>query len=209
MATKPATTTVELPKLDIRLVEVRIVGDSPLICHAWSDKAKRLMLDKQMKKAKAPKEAKDPLADYAASLYWLSEKPEDLTPDSIAAGTFGFPTVAFKASAVGACRFIDGFPMTQAKGAFHIMGEFAQIEGTPEMREDMVRLQGNTADIRHRGEFREWATTVTLRYNAAAFSLEQILNLLNTGGFAQGVGEWRPEKGGSFGMFHIATHEGA
>ena len=30
-----------------------------------------------------------------------------------------------------------------------------------------------------------------------------ILMLFNLGGFACGVGEWRAEKGGSFGMFHV------
>lgn len=38
-------------------------------------------------------------------------------------------------------------------------------------------------------------------------SLEQIIGLLNVGGFSNGVGEWRPQKNGSYGMFHVATRE--
>jgi hypothetical protein len=30
------------------------------------------------------------------------------------------------------------------------------------------------------------------------------MNLLNTAGFAVGVGEWRPEKDGQYGMFRVA-----
>lgn len=198
-----APQTVTLPALNLQKIHVRVVGDSPLICHAWSEKAKKQMLDKQMKRARIAKEAKDPWRDFVDSLYWLSEKPEDPTPDDVAAATFGFPVVAFKAAAVGACRFLDGIPMTQARGAFHILGEMAMIEGRPEMREDMVKIAMGTADIRYRGEFREWAATLTVRYNANTLSAEQVVNLLNTGGFAQGVGEWRPERGGSYGMFSV------
>ena len=95
---------------------------------------------------------------------------------------------------------------TTARGAFHILGEFAIIEcdGVPEMREDMVQIGGmsKVADIRYRTEFKRWRTKLTIRYNKKAISREQIINLLNYGGFANGVGEWRPSRDGSFGTFH-------
>ena len=67
---------IELPKLAIQTLKVRLVGDSPLIVHAWSPKALRAMADKQQKKATAGREAKDPWADFCGSLYWLSGRPE-------------------------------------------------------------------------------------------------------------------------------------
>jgi hypothetical protein len=190
---EPKTVALEIPPIDVRTLELTVVGDSPLICHRWSEKAKKQMLDKQMKKAKTAKEAKDPEADFRASLY---EHPD---------GGYGFPCVAFKASAVGACRFSDGIKMTEARGAFHIVGELAKIDGTPTMRDDMVRVGMGTADIRFRGEFKSWRVTLTVKYNAAAISAEQIVNLFNLAGFGVGVGEWRPEKDGSYGRFHVST----
>ena len=91
-------------------------------------------------------------------------------------------------------------------GAFHIDGEFVEINGVPDMREDMVTVGGisRSADIRYRGEFKEWDATFAVRYNAAVVSLEQLVNLFNLGGFCCGLGEWRAEKGGCYGMFHIA-----
>jgi len=194
MAT-PANTTqsISLPKIDLRMLHIRLIGDSPLICHAWSDKAKKMMLDKQMKKAKAAKEAKDPEQDFRDSLYHLP------------GGRFGFPVVAFKAAAVSACRFSDGMKMTEARGAFHIGAEMAEIHGEPTPREDMVRVGMGTADIRYRGEFKKWHVDLAIRYNAGAMSAEQIVNLFNIAGFGVGVGEWRPEKDGSYGMFHVAS----
>ncbi len=182
---------IVLPRLNIQHMEIRLVGDSHLICHAWSLKARQLMLDAQMKKAKLAKEPKDPEADFRGSLY-----PH---PD----GGYGFPAVAFKSAAVDACSHVDGITKVEARGAFHIVSDMVKIDGDPQSRQDMVRVGMGTADIRYRGEFKEWSCKLRIRYNANVLSAEQIVNLLNTAGFAIGVGEWRPQRDGSFGMFHV------
>ena len=79
------------------------------------------------------------------------------------------------------------------------------IEGKSNMREDMVRIGMGTADVRYRPEFKEWRVKLPIRYNEDAISLDQIVNLFNLGGFGVGIGEWRPEKRGVHGMFHVAT----
>lgn len=200
--TKPATTDVgvgvELPRLNIMRVEVTLVGDTPLIMHKWSEKARKEMLDKQMKRAKLAKEAKDPERDFRDSIYIIGKEGDK--------EIYGFPVIGFKASAVTACTSIGGITKVQARQAFHIDGEFAVIEGSePRMREDMVRVGMGTADIRFRGEFWPWWTTLTIAHNANVMSAEQILNMLNTAGFGVGVGEWRPEKDGQYGRFHVAN----
>lgn len=207
MATKMKTEerAISIPSLDIRLVEIKLVGDSPLICHAWSTKAKQEMLGKQMKKAKMAKEAKDPFRDYCESLHWVSPMPDNPKQSDVDKAEFGFPVVAFKSAAVDACSHVDGMTKVLARGAFHIIGEMAVIDGHPVMREDMVRIGMGTADIRYRGEFQKWSTKLTVRYNTSVISTEQIVNLFNVAGFAIGVGEWRPQRSGSCGMFHIAT----
>ena len=197
---------IDIPAIKIEEFFLKIVGDSPLISHAWDEKAKKMMLDKQMKKATSGKEAKDPFADFCNSLYWLTEKPEKPTMEDVLKARFGFPTIAFKAAAVDS-GYQQGVleKKTTARGAFHIIGEYAEINGTPEMREDMVRIGMGTADIRYRGEFKDWSTVLHIRYNANAMSVEQIVNLFNVAGFACGVGEWRPQKDGSYGCFHVAS----
>ena len=194
---------VEIPKIDVRKLALRVVGDSPLITHRWSEKAKRQILDKQMKKGKQAKEAKDPFRDFIDSLYWLSEQPTQVTEASLAKASFGFPCVGFKAAAVTAASETDGMKMTQARRRFHVDGEFAELKGLPTMREDMVRIGMGTADIRYRGCFQTWETELTISYNAASISPEQIVNLFNLAGFGVGIGEWRCEKDGSYGRFHI------
>ena len=184
---------IQLPKLDVRVITVKIVGDAPLICHKWSEKAKKQILDKQTGKASAGRELKNPEQDFEDSLY---EFP---------GGGYGFPAIAFKNAAVTACTSLGkSITKVAARQAFHICGELVKIEGTPAPREDMVRVGMGTADIRYRGEFPEWSCTLTIRYNARVLTAEQISNMLNTAGFAVGVGEWRSEKDGSFGLFHVA-----
>lgn len=213
MATATKDVPIELPALKIGLMEVTLISDSPLIVHAWSAKAKKEMLDKQMKKPKSAKEAKDPQADFEAAMYRTSD------------GGYGFPSVAFKNAAVTAGTSVAGLTKIQARQAFHILGEDADIIGAfdgsksrvnlvrieggePQMREDMVRVGMGTADLRYRPEFPTWRAKILVRYNENVLSESQILNLLNVAGFAVGVGEWRPEKDGQYGMFHVAAeHE--
>jgi hypothetical protein len=187
----PAAEAMTLPKMNIQSFQITLKGDSSLICHKWSEKAKKEMRDKQMKRATAARAAKDPQKDFEESLY--------SHPD----GGYGFPSVAFKAAAVDACSQIEAITKVEARGAFHIDGELVKIDGKPTMREDMVRVGMGTADLRYRGEFKEWKATLTIRHNANVLSAEQIVNLFNTAGFAVGVGEWRPQKDGSHGMFHV------
>jgi len=205
MAVKAKEQSIEviIPPIQIKELRLTLIGDSPMICHAWSEKAKKEMLDKQMKRAKGGKDAKDPFKDFIDSLYWLSDKPKNPTMDDVANARFSFPSVAFKSSAVDACSYADGITKVMTRGAFHIIGDMVEIQGVPEMREDMVRIGMGTADIRYRGEFKNWKAELSIRYNEAALSVEQIINLFNIGGFAVGIGEWRPQKDGSFGMFHV------
>lgn len=184
---------IVLPKPAIQTIKLRLVGDAPLIVHRWSEKARRMMLDKQMGKASAGKQHKVPEEDYRESLYTL--------PD----GRYGFPAIGFKCAAIEACTSLGKSVITKvaARQAFHVVGEMVPIEGEPRMREDMVRVGMGTADIRFRGEFPEWACDLYVRHNARVLSAEQVVNLFNVAGFAVGIGEWRPEKNGQYGLFHV------
>jgi len=205
MAAAKQSTGIELPALNLQTIRIPIIGDSGLICHAWSAKAKRQMLDKQMKKASAGKAAKDPWQDFAETLYWLDEMPETPTEDDVINGRFGFPSVAFKAAAVTAVTSTGGMTKVQARQTFHISGEYVEILGpAPSMREDMVRVGMGTADIRHRAEFSPWGTILQVQFNANVLSAEQVTSLFEAAGFGVGIGDWRPERDGVAGRFHVA-----
>lgn len=213
MATKKnESVEVFIPPIDIRKTVIHIVGDTPLIVHKWSEKAKREILDKQMKKAKTKgHDAKDPVADFIDTLYWLDHEPDTKTEEgfteALAKGArFGFPATAFKQAAImGAYRAGVNMTTTIMKGAFHIDSEYIEIKGDVSMREDMVKVGGisKVADIRYRAQLSNWSANIPVKYNAGVLSLEQVVNLFNLGGFSCGVGEWRTERDGTFGSFHV------
>lgn len=71
-----------VPPIQKGTLILTVLGDSPLIVHAWGQKSIKQMLSKQLKEAKSAREAKDPISDFEESLYRLE------------GGGYGFPSVA-------------------------------------------------------------------------------------------------------------------
>ncbi|MBL7006360.1 MAG: hypothetical protein ISR78_04685 [Spirochaetia bacterium] len=176
---------------------VKIRGVSPLIMHKWSEKAKRAMLDKQQKKT-VKKELRDPKDEFERSVYKFSD------------GRLGFPADAFKKAMIRGAKQL-GLVMTDSRGAFFIIGEYCNedqrdlvpIAGELSMREDMVRLNGATSDLRYRGQVSDWTADIEILYSPIATSPDYLKDMLKIAGFGVGIGEWRPDKDGIFGRFEI------
>lgn len=218
------TEIVVIRPIELKKVHIRIEGDTPLIEHAWSVKAKQMMLDAQMGKAKGKqKPKKSPVEDFIDSMYWLEGKPEindsmseeekmSAYADAIENGAkFGIPVTAIKQAAISAAyRLGWSKDKVSLRGAFFIEADengMVEIDSDiPVMREDMVRVGMGTADIRFRGQFNNWGADLVLSYNVnGPYDLNSIINMINAGGYVCGVGEWRPEKDGQYGQFHVAV----
>lgn len=223
MATAKEEKIIAIKPIEMKTVTITIESDSPLIEHAWSEKAKRLMLEAQTGTAKGKaKEKRSPVRDFINSLYWKKGKPEitdDMSEeecqqaflDAVDHAEFGFPLTGIKqAGNSAAYRMHWVKDQMGLRGAYFIRdvdGDgLLTINGKPTMREDTVKLQGKTADLRYRGVFDKWSITFDVDYNAnGEFSLENLLNIINAGGTVCGIGEWRPERDGQFGRYHIKT----
>jgi len=131
-------------------------------------------------------------------------------PSVVAIGRFGFPSVGLKAALATA-----GIECKIAKSVIHrtirIPGELVELECEPGpcMRVDMVRLAGpsSVADIRFRPDFSEWSCNVVVQYDETVLKLNHVVELMRRAGFGVGIGEWRPEKGGQWGSFDVASVE--
>lgn len=206
---------INIVPLDIKKIQIRIVGDTPLIVHAWSDKAKKMMLDTQTGTTKTKARAKrDPFSDFINSMYWIEGKPEIETPEEFQKAVdngakWGFPVGAIKQAANSAAYRLKWVKnQMELRGTYFLHtghGDLAEIKGSvPQIREDMVRVGMGSADLRYRGIFENWYMDFVLEYNASGnMSLEQIINCINAGGYVCGIGEWRPERDGDFGRYHI------
>lgn len=239
MATVKKTELVEIKPLEMAEVNVRIVGDTPLIMHAWSAKAKRKILYKEVFGKNFGEEVRDPVGDFCSSMYWLDPMPEKFDEntvfEAVKTARFGFPVTAFKQAAISAayrmgwtkdkmstrgCFFIEpdassyysgDLEVDLARKAIDIIPNVPRAEqlveihsDTPLMREDMVRVGMGSADMRYRGEFQNWSCNLKIKYNTnGAYRLDQILNMINAGGTVCGIGEWRPERDGQYGLYHV------
>lgn len=228
------SSAIVIKPVDLRTASIRIVGTTPLIVHAFSEKAKREMLDAQRSTTKVTKKHVNriPMADMIGATYWLSGAPdidlenlpredvavadkmcEDAWESAIDSGArFGFPATGIKQAAImAASRYEIDVKTTALRGMFFIAGEgpnqLVEIKGCkPVVREDVCKVGGisKTADLRYRPEFDNWYMDLKIQYNAnGPVSLEQIINLINLGGFCCGIGEWRPERDGNYGMFQV------
>lgn len=189
---------IQIEKPNIQLIKVKIKGTSPLIFHRWDEKAIKMIVDKQMKKAKSnTREARNPDAEVEASYYKNSK-------DEVA-----FPALSIKQSMVGAARNLENVTMTQLRGAIFVVGDQDGLIPVnykiKESRQDMVRVGMGAADIRFRGQVKDWSMDLIVKFYGNVISAEQVVNLLQVAGFSCGIGEWRPERNGDYGTFEVVT----
>lgn len=194
----PPIAAITLQRIERETISVRLNGTAPLIVHRFDEKSKQMMLEAQQSTTRAKKQPKDPVAQFEASRYLL--------PD----GRHGFPSIAFKLAAVAGARLFEGVSMVQAKSLISTTGEGPDqlvpliIDGEPIMREDTVRVGMGTADLRYRAQYWPWAVDLLISFAPSQISAESVIALIDAGGGAAGVGEWRPEKGGNNGTFQVA-----
>ena len=226
MAVKKTEEVIEIKPIEMRTITVKVVGDTPLIMHAWSQKAINILKDPQLAKLMKKKQ-RTPIDDFIQSMYWLEGKPnydpmdppndkiiQDMFDAAIENGAkFGFPVTAFKQSAISAAyRMGWAKDKMSLRGAFFISGysdDMVEIvSDIPIIRQDMVKVGMGSADVRFRGEFRNWTAELKIKYNVnGKYSLDDIVNIINAGGMVCGVGEWRPERDGQFGTYHVESAE--
>ena len=203
---------ITLKEIKIKEVEITIIGKTPLIVNNFNEKSKQQILDSQMKKPKE-KEVRNPIEDGMRALYWLTPMPEEFTQESFdkalkEGARFGFPAKGIKASIVsGAYRNKMTPDKVSLNGAFLIPEELIEIKYEElTIREDYVRIAHGGTDVRFRPEFKNWSMTFKMQYNENAYSLEEILNFINLGGFSCGLGEMRIEKGDNFGSYEVKAN---
>lgn len=200
---------VQLRRIEDVVLTADIEGITPVIPHRWSEKALRMMRDKQMSEAgtaRARKEPKNPQQEAHDSCYWLDVKRDD----GEVVTTPAIPATAFKAAMVGACRFFEGITMVQAKLLFYVEGggadQLVPINGEGTMREDTPRNSGGTADLRYRMQFWPWSAKLRIHFLPSMIGPDSVMALLDAAGKG-GVGDWRPSSPksatGTYGQFRV------
>jgi hypothetical protein len=194
---------------DIKTVHLKLTGrpGSPLVIHAFCEKAKQEIRDKQAKKAKKAKEQRDPEAEFRAARYVDG------------AGRECAPVTAIKKSFISAATAMDNLTKVAIRQALFVAptadpaSMLVPIE-TPLgqaavgfMREDAVTIGINTRGLSYRPEYPAWVLRVSVEYNTRLISRDQLLALAEQAGWGVGICEGRPEKSSALGWGRFTVEE--
>jgi len=174
------------------MVALEVEGTAPLIMHNFGQKSMEQMLRKHM----------------GLSVQREPKVPRQCIEDAMIRNTEGaicIPPVGFKRSMElpsTANKVFKSKPLFRT--SIYIQGGSIPItyeEMIP--RVDMVRVHG-APDVRFRPQFNGWKARMVVDFSEIV-NVQTIVDLLQRGGKG-GMGEWRPEKMGSFGTYRVGRH---
>ena len=188
---------------------VTIEGRPPgLLTNAVPEWAKEnLLLKGEGKEAKAsPKRTRR--EQFEDSLY--------LVDSPLRENEYGIPSDAFKQAMVRAAKSfkklgnsgvkkLDGVQVQSlifvGDGPDHLI----TVGGCVEPRADLISNSQGSKTAVIRAWFREWTAVLPLRFSPDLVNDEVVLQLLSDAGQGVGVGAWRRERGGHFGLWRIVS----
>lgn len=197
-AAKVETAEIQVSRLDMAMVRLRIIGKTPLFQNRMANKVKEGLLVGTKKKTKAERVniKHDPIAEFRSSAEILKSGPTAL----------GLRVVAVKAAMCTAALETAGITKTSAQRLLFMPGDFANLYGIPYLRMDVVRSAdiNRTPDIRTRAFLPKWGAEIEIHYIVPQLSATAVVTLLCNAGALIGVGDFRQEKGkGGFGSFRV------
>ncbi|MCK9429537.1 MAG: hypothetical protein M0R17_05995 [Candidatus Omnitrophica bacterium] len=187
---------VNLKVLDIGVLKLKIVGTSPYMPEPMDmevlEKYNKIKSKQNYKKDDISEEEKVKVKYY-------------YTDD----GKYGIPARAFYNAMIRASSYLFDIKqggMRNVKEGVTIKGDIIPIE----FKEQKVLTHwGRTSGMKKspmkimRNAFYDWSVELEIEYNKENLSAEQIVNVLNWAGFHIGVGSFRKEKTGNFGLFRV------
>ena len=195
---KQAVNNAEVGIKSVDLVLRGRIG-SPLVIHAFAEKAKQEIRDKQQKKAKKAKEERKPEEECAAARY-VDEQGRECAP-----------VTALKKSIISAATAFDDLTKVALRQAVFVdciaspgsaLVPIELHDGSPAvgvMREDAVTIGINVRGLSYRPEYKEWQLRVRIEFNPRLVSQEQLLALVDQAGWGVGICEGRPERSSALG----------
>lgn len=190
------TEKVNLQKIEIGLLKLKIKGKTPYMPEpmdmAVLDKYDNIRAKKKYKKDELPEEEK-----AKAKYYFTSDNKK------------GIPARAFYNSMIRASSYLIDKKqggMRNVKEGIIVKGDILPLKYSKEERViHWGRTSGQSGSPRKiiRNAFHDWSVNIEIEYNKAQLSAEQIVNILNWAGFHIGVGAFRKEKTGTYGLFYV------
>jgi hypothetical protein len=173
---------------------LEIQGTADLIQNNFSQKSVEQMLRKHMG-ISVQREPKKPRECLEEATVYNTDKRVCISPS------------CFKQAMLGAASQIKTFKKTQLRTSLFVQGSSIPITFDKMIpRMDVTRTSGmnRAPDIRFRPAFQNWKARMIIEFSDM-LSVQTVVDLLNRAGKG-GVGEWRPQRNGTFGTFRVCRH---
>jgi hypothetical protein len=186
----------------VKLIEVMIRGDTPLLQHRFNESAEQASSTRKVLVANGtPRQEAEKVAYRAKD------------------GSFYFPGAAIGRlireagsnhklrGSRRSAKFVVPAAVLIMDDAIQLLnGDGASLAKDFEVDSRPVTIPATKGRImRHRPRFDKWSAKFTIRINEAILPIDFIQQLLTEGGLAIGIGDFRPEKSGPFGTFQITS----
>ncbi len=190
------TETIAIQKMVLGTLKLKVVGRSPYMPEPMD----MAVLDRYDNKKAKKTFKKDDISEEekAKEKYYFTED-----------GKKGIPARSFYNAMIRASSYLidkrDG-GMRNVREGIIVKGDILPLKYS---KEETLTHWGRTSGMSKaprkiiRNAFYDWSAVVEIEYNKAQLSAEQIVNILNWAGFHIGVGGFRKENSGNFGMFSV------
>jgi hypothetical protein len=197
--------------IEMRAVDLCILGKSPLIMNRLSEKARQELLLPSLKKNRTERATTlkhMPVEEFNRSMYRVRE---DDGPTRLV-----LPSGMFKKCTASVALRLPGSNKTEMGQLVRIIcepdsrgpGVNVPIYGLPMMFMAPVRQLGinRTPDIRTRAILPKWACYLKVGYVYPLLKEATVIKHVSAAGWCMGIGDWRSEKGaGDFGSFELVA----
>ena len=201
------TETIEIKRIDVKQVTVKIVGDGDLILNKMNDVSARQLTDQRKNKAK-DLEVPNEWEQIITALHWRDGKQTDFSEqgliDALKNNAPCITAFGLKKSFGEAVvrNEIDKFK-TKFDPSVNIIakGNLVPIKFTEHYIDEklMSPVRGKPVLVRM-NRFSGWSAEFTIQFTENVYSLEQIINIINLAGFGLGIGSGRTS---GYGRYHV------
>lgn len=187
---------IGLKTINVETLKVKIIGTSPYLAEPMDMEVLERYDSKKAKKNYSKDDVSE--EEKVKNKYYY-------TTD----GEIGIPARAFFNAMIRASSYIfekSAGGMRNVKEGLIVKGDILPLNFT---REEVLTHWGRTSGQSKaprkimRNAFYDWSVELNIHYNGSQLSPEQVINILNWAGFHIGVGGFRKEKTGNFGMFKV------